>query len=339
MYISTAGSGASNLTVSNNVISSYLSVSQSTLGDTSVTGNVVSADRNGRNTFYSNARGRLYGLRVDAGSNPATPAPTVTSNAVNGADFAFNFRGANLKPAQITNNTGTGNTANVAAYGGILTGNLSLGPNDPGPKFVVDSADCFESPFGGLTVGSGTTMTVAPGTALKVLNGLTGSGIGFGGCDFGTKSTLTVNGTLVASGTQADPVVLTTIKDDTVGGDTGGDGNATSPGTLDWGGITISNGRGVMSWARLAGTTAPLAVSSGTLAIRGKWLGPKIMACGWSAGTCFVDASRVDWGTTAGPFEDPESPLACGAVLVFQWVGASAGDSNAYQTGSCSAQA
>jgi hypothetical protein len=54
--------------------------------------------------------------------------------------------------------------------------------------------------------------------------------------------TLTVAGTLAINGTAANPVTLTTAKDDTTGGDTNGDGAASTPAANDWAGITVTGG-------------------------------------------------------------------------------------------------
>jgi hypothetical protein len=49
-------------------------------------------------------------------------------------------------------------------------------------------------------------------------------------------------GTLKAEGTATDKIYLTSIKDDTVGGDTNADGNATAPSAGDWRGIYMEGG-------------------------------------------------------------------------------------------------
>src|SRR3970040_2166015 len=73
-----------------------------------------------------------------------------------------------------------------------------------GSPYVVD---------GHVTVDAGVTLTLSPGTVVKV------QGISY----------ITVNGTLNAIGTPSAPIVFTSINDDSYGGDTNGDGSASTP--------------------------------------------------------------------------------------------------------------
>ena len=70
---------------------------------------------------------------------------------------------------------------------------------------------------GGIYVAQGATLTIEPGALIK----------------FSNNGYLYVYGTLIADGTSSNKIVLTHITDDSYGGDTNGDGDATHPG-LYW---------------------------------------------------------------------------------------------------------
>ena len=80
---------------------------------------------------------------------------------------------------------------------------------------------------GNVTVAAGATLTIEPGVVVK-LNG--------------TFRELRVSGTLSAVGTAASHVVFTSYQDDTAGGDTNGDGAATSGAAGQWTDIYVNSG-------------------------------------------------------------------------------------------------
>lgn len=85
--------------------------------------------------------------------------------------------------------------------------------------------------MGRLKVLAGVTLTIAHGSVIKVKPG----------------SSLRIDGVLTTSGTGA-PVIMTTLADDSIGGDTNGDGDATDPNDYTWEGIT---GDGAIPWSDL----------------------------------------------------------------------------------------
>ena len=86
---------------------------------------------------------------------------------------------------------------------------------------------------GTLTIANGGSLTIPPGPVLKMED----------------KAAIVVNSgaTLSAVGTRAAPIIITSIKDDSVSGDTNGDGDKTIPQPGDW--EEIKNNGGVINLA------------------------------------------------------------------------------------------
>ena len=108
----------------------------------------------------------------------------------------------------------------IASNGTHVSGTISANTTwtVAGSPYVID---------GNLTVAAGVTLTVDPGVVVKFN---------------GSLRAMFVNGTLKAVGTEAQPIVFTSIQDDTVGGDSNGDGAATSPAPGQWYHIGITAG-------------------------------------------------------------------------------------------------
>ena len=82
-----------------------------------------------------------------------------------------------------------------------------------------------------LYIDNGAKLTIPPGTIVKMAYQSSHQ----------SKTRIIANGTLIANGTHDDPIIITSERDDSIGGDTNGDGGASSPATTDWGYIKIFN--------------------------------------------------------------------------------------------------
>lgn len=97
---------------------------------------------------------------------------------------------------------------------------------------VTEVPYIFWSPDGrDFILPSSSSLSVTPGVVIKV-----GSR-----ANLGSTTSLVLSGTVNISGTADKPVVLTSLKDDSIYGDTNGDGMSTTAQPGDWGRISLSN--------------------------------------------------------------------------------------------------
>jgi len=158
------------------------------------------------------ARGN-FGLLLNNALPPALTANQFISNtncAIN-APLTNNAHSITLR-----GNTGSGNAANGVCTGGTLSGSPTW-DGDANFPFVLT---------GDLTVNAGAKLTLAPGAILKLNH---------------WARKVAVNGTLIADGDDAHPIIFTSITDDAAGGDTNNNG-ATPPVNAEWNAVRFEAG-------------------------------------------------------------------------------------------------
>jgi hypothetical protein len=171
------------------------------------------------NTFAGNS---AAGIRLDACRYSVAPCtPTITGNQFNDNLYAIYQKGP--FDAQLAGNIAANNGTNgyVFGQGCEFAGTVNWEANDL--TYVVeswcDTADYYSNPL---------TLTIQAGAVIKL------------------SSTLSFDRTFInrpvlvrAVGTEERPIFFTSIRDDSVGGDTNNDGDKSLPADGDWGHIRI----------------------------------------------------------------------------------------------------
>ena len=124
--------------------------------------------------------------------------------------------GATLK--EFNGNTGTGNLYAAFSIYGTVAEDLTIAESINGFPYVI---------AGLITVNDGVILTIPAGELVKMSAGQ-----------------IQVNGSLYCNGTADEPIVFTSFKDDSYGGDLNNDGIATSPAPGDWYSISLSGNGG-----------------------------------------------------------------------------------------------
>lgn len=166
-------------------------------------------------------RNQLIGIEVRSGT-----APSIDNNIF--TDNGYPIKIESSYPI-ITNSQLSNSTTSSSILGGIaISGythfsyNFALKNNSQLP-YILETSGPALSPY----VDVGAILTIEPGTVLKSNN---------------KNPIIFVYGSLIASTTPDNPIVFTSFKDDTRGGDTNGDASASSAQDNDWANIKFLAG-------------------------------------------------------------------------------------------------
>lgn len=144
-------------------------------------------------------------------------------------------------PTDLGTNTLTDNEKNAA----FVSGKVNASANWGAGTYVINQWD--------LQVVAGATLTLHPGVVVKGVNG---------GSAASADGKLTANGVLDAQGTPSEPIVFTSLSDDSAGGDSNADG---STATTVWSGVELQSSGSMLEHVQVRNSRyAAVAVNGGT---------------------------------------------------------------------------
>ncbi|MFA6405458.1 MAG: hypothetical protein WCW46_01765 [Candidatus Paceibacterota bacterium] len=189
---------------------------------------------------HSIIENNIVGVRIDSGD--VTISNNEIRNNVDGTGYGPGYGISAYGPGKLTltNNVFSGNDRTgmiEASKEFIHSGNTSsdikrkaFGINGVLSQDTTLSAGDLPYIIEYLVIPAGITLTIEPGVIIKMEDRYTNGSINVQG------------GNLIAKGTAENKIYITSLKDDSIGGDTNGDGDATTPAPRNWASIFLENG-------------------------------------------------------------------------------------------------
>jgi murein DD-endopeptidase MepM/ murein hydrolase activator NlpD len=177
-------------------------------------------------TFTDNAPSTRAAVGIFIGGGAS---PVIENNSFNGLYHPILLTGASGEPV-LRNNTGQNNKYNgIVIFSGDdmnvnVLGNWIWHANPNFPYILISNSQDF------LEIQSGASLTISEGVVVKLSSA------------YYTGILVHSGGALTIQGQTSNRVVLTSLRDDSEGGDTNNDGNTTTPAPGDWTGIRFLSG-------------------------------------------------------------------------------------------------
>jgi hypothetical protein len=260
--------------------------------------------------------------------------PDLSGIALTGTDT--NYFSATRHGGVVLHSSGTvptGSTWGVASSSGV---SLQADAYDVSGTVYLPSGVVYlaNGSTNSIVIENGGSVNLTAGNTLKISNNSSAIGI-----------KINTGGALVATGTSLNPITFTSSNDDSIGGDTTGNG-ATAGSTGDYyeaidneGGSVDADyvnmkygsleyyqnsGQANFEHTNTSNVNTALQVNNGDTIYRGSIHSAThgVYACNWLL-SCSVDAAYVDWGSASGPYPSGGS-LVCGKTSVNPWTYSSA---------------
>lgn len=152
-----------------------------------------------------------------------------------------------------------------------------------GSKWILASPASGALVTDSLSIEDGAKVTAEQGTVIKFYDG------------WGSRY-LSVAGSLVVEGTPENPVILTSIADDSAGGDTNNDGAARQPNAADWSGVSVTKSGSIAADFLNLRYSSTAVTTSGKLELQSGRIDDSSLGIMQTDGASSIDIQAITYG-------------------------------------------